>query len=118
MSSVDAEYGNFSGGQVMVTTKGGDNALHGSAFEFVRNTNLAALNYFALEHARYDCHQFGGTLGGPIHKDRTFLFADYQGTRLVREIDTGLIPVPSALIRSGDFSDVSDRLTGEVNSQF
>lgn len=117
-SSVDAEYGNFSGGQVLVTTKSGTNDLHGSAFEFLRNTNLAARNYFAAERARYDRHQFGGTLGGPIRKDKTFFFADYQGTRMTRGMETGLISVPSVLNRSGDFSNIASSLTGQVNGQY
>jgi len=107
-SNFDAEYGNFSGGQVVVTTKGGGNELHGSVFEFARNTNLAGRNFFAPTRAKYDRNQFGGTLGGPIRRERTFFFADYQGTRLTRGVDTGLIPVPSAGNRAGDFSDIAD----------
>ena len=68
-SNFDAEYGNFSGGQVMVTTKSGTNKLHGSAFEFLRNTGLDARNYFAAERASYDRNQFGGTVGGPTRSD-------------------------------------------------
>jgi hypothetical protein len=117
-SSFDAEYGNFSGGQVVVTTKSGVNQLHGSAFEFLRNTNLSARNYFAPARAKYDRNQAGGTLGGPIRKDRAFFFVDYQGTRMTRGVDTGLIPVPSAANRTGDFSDIASSLTGTVSGQF
>jgi hypothetical protein len=117
-SNFDAEYGNFSGGQVVVTTKSGTNEIHGSAFEFMRNTNLAARNFFAPSRAKYDRHQFGGTVGGPLKRDQSFFFVDYQGTRMTRGVDTGLIPVPSALNRAGDFSDIGDTLSGTVNGQF
>ena len=117
-SNFDAEYGNFSGGQVMVTTKSGTNEIHGSAFEFLRTTDLAARNYFAPSRAKYDRNQFGGTLGGAVRKDRAFFFADYQGTRMTRGVDTGLIAVPSAANRSGDFSDIASKLTGTVNGEY
>ena len=117
-SGFDAEYGNFSGGQVVVTTRGGANDLHGSAFDFVRDTNLAARNFFAPERAAFDRSQFGGALGGPIRRERAFYFADYQGTRLARGVDTGLIPVPSPRNRVGDLSDIADTLTGKVNGQY
>ncbi len=116
-SNFDAEYGNFSGGQVVVTTKSGTNQLHGSAFGFLRNTDLAARNFFAPTRASYDRRQFGGTAGGPIRKDRTFFFLDYQGTRMTRGVDTGLITVPSNGNRSGDFTDIAASLTGTVNGQ-
>ena len=117
-SNFDAEYGNFSGGQVLVTTKSGTNELHGSAFEFLRNTNLDARNYFAAERAEYDRNQFGGTVGGPIRKDKVFFFADYQGTRMTQGVETGLISVPSLQNRAGDFSDIASSLTGTVNGQY
>jgi TonB dependent receptor-like, beta-barrel len=116
--NADAEYGNFSGGQVVVTTKGGTSEFHGSGFEFLRNTNLAARNFFAPERAKYDRSQFGGTVGGPIRTDKIFFFADYQGTRMTRGVDTGLISVPSLRNRSGDFSDIAEMLTGKVNGQY
>jgi len=117
-SNFDAEYGNFSGGQVLVTTKSGGNEFHGSAFEFLRNTDFDARDYFANSRARYDRNQFGGTAGGPIRKERTFFFADYQGTRMTQGIDTGLITVPSPADRSGNLSDIAPSLTGTVNGQY
>ncbi len=88
-SNFDAEYGNSSGGQVLVTTKAGTAQTHGSAFEFLRNTALDARNYFSQDRAAYRQNQFGGTLGGaPFHKSIA-LFGDYQGTRLTEGIDTG-----------------------------
>jgi hypothetical protein len=112
-SNFDAEYGDSSGGQVLVTTKTGTTQTHGSAFEFLRNTALDARNYFSDERAAYRQNQFGGTMGGaPWHKS-TMLFGDYQGTRLTEGIDTGEIAVPSMAERGGDFSQ--NPLTGSVN---
>ncbi|HTX36858.1 MAG TPA: carboxypeptidase regulatory-like domain-containing protein [Bryobacteraceae bacterium] len=114
----DAERGNFSGGQVLVTTKSGTDQWHGSAFEYLRNTDLDARNYFAPERAAYGRNQFGGTLGGPLRANRVFLFADYQGTRMTEGIETGRIAVPSVAERSGDFSDAAGDLTGKVNGSY
>jgi hypothetical protein len=114
----DAEYGNFSGGQVLVTTKSGGNEWHGSAFEFLRNTDLDARNFFAGARAVYHRNQPGGTLGGPIRKDKTFFFADYQGTGMTNGIDTGLISVPSLQERTGNFSDAAGALTGKVDGRY
>src|SRR6516165_208315 len=80
-SNFDAEHGEFSGGQITVVTKSGGNEFHGDAFEFLRNTNLDARNYFSPTRGTFDQNQFGGTLGGPIRKNKLFFFADYQGTR-------------------------------------
>ncbi len=109
-SNFDAEYGNSSGGQVLVTTKAGTAQLHGSVFEFLRNTDLDARNYFSQDRAAYRQNQFGATIGGtPFHKS-TALFADYQGTRLTEGIDTGNIAVPSLIERAGSFA--ANPLTG------
>ncbi len=117
-NNFNPEYGNFSGGQVLVSTKSGTNELHGSAFEFLRNTTLDARNYFASDRARYDRNQFGGTLGGPIRSNRAFFFADYQGTRMTQGVDTGLISVPSVQDRAGDLADIASTLSGTVNGQY
>lgn len=116
-NNFDAQYGNYSGGQVVVVTKSGSNQVHGSAFEFLRNTNLDARNYFSSERAKFDRNQFGGTLGGPIRKDKTFFFLDYQGTRMTEGVETGLIAVPSIHDRTGDLSDLAGSLTGTVNGK-
>jgi hypothetical protein len=102
-SNFDAEYGGHSGGQINVVTKSGTNALHGDAFDFVRNTNLDARNYFSPTRGAFDQNQFGGTTGGPIRRNRTFFFADYQGTRLTEGVDTGDIAVPTVAERNGVF---------------
>jgi hypothetical protein len=117
-SNFDAEYGEFSGGQINVVTKSGTNAFHGSAFEFLRNTNLDARNYFSPTRGDFDQNQFGGTVGGPIRRNRLFFFADYQGTRSTQGIDTGEIPVPSLQDRSGNLSDVGTSLTGTVSGPY
>ena len=76
-----AQYGTRAGPTVLLTTKSGSNQLHGTLFEFFRNTALDARSYFANETERFNLNQFGGSLGGPIKKDKTFFFMDYQGTR-------------------------------------
>ena len=108
-SNFDAEYGEFSGGQVSVITKNGSNQFHGSTFDFLRNTDLDARNYFSPTRGVYRQNQFGGTLGGPIRRDKLFFFTDYQGTRQTQGIDTGEISVPSNADRTGDLADFADR---------
>jgi hypothetical protein len=116
-SNFDAEYGNSSGGQILVTTKSGSQQIHGSVFEFLRNTALDARNYFSQDRAAYRQNQFGGTLGGaPFHSKSLALFGDYQGTRLTEGIDTGNIAVPTVTERSGDFSQIP--LTGNVSGPY
>ena len=116
-SNFDAEYGNSSGGQILVATKAGTAQLHGSIFEFLRNTALDARNYFSQERAVYRQNQFGGTLGGkPFHTKSLTLFGDYQGTRLTEGIDTGNIAVPSLAERQGDFSQLP--LTASVSGPY
>ena len=99
-------------GRSLVTTKTGTNDLHGSAFEFFRNTNFDATNYLARERAAYDRNQFGGTLGGHILRDRLFYFGDYQGTKMTQGVETGQIAVPSLAEphrRSWGPGDTTDR---------
>jgi hypothetical protein len=117
-NNFDAEYGNYAGGVVNVVTKSGTNQLHGSGFEFLRNTDLDSRNFFSPERSTYRQNQFGGTIGGPIEKDKLFYFGDYQGTRTFQGIDTGLIPVPTLAERTGDFSGQSAALTGSVSGPY
>jgi len=117
-NNFDAEYGNFSGGQVQVTTKSGSNAIHGTVFEFLRNTRLDARNYLATDRATYDRNQYGGSLGGPLRKDKAFFFLDYQGTRMTQGQETGNIFVPSAADRGGNLLDLASQLTGKVSSTY
>ena len=117
-NNFDAEYGNYSGGVVNLVTKSGSNQVHGSGFEFLRNTDLDARNFFSPERSFYRQNQFGGTIGGPIKKDQVFYFGDFQGTRQSQGIDTGLIPVPSLVQRTGNPADVADALTGHVSGPY
>jgi hypothetical protein len=114
-SNADAEYGGYSGGLINVVTKSGGDKFHGSAFEFLRNTDLDARGYFSPERSTFQQNQYGGTFGGPIKKNKIFFFGDYQGQRTVEGIETGLVSVPSLLNRTGNFSDSASSLTGKVN---
>jgi len=113
-NNFDAEYGNYSGGQVNVVTKSGDNSFHGDAFDFVRNTKFDARNFESPGVGAFQQNQLGGTFGGPIKRNKVFFFVDYQGTRMVQGEATGLIPVPSAEERTGDFSGNAGALSGSV----
>jgi len=113
-SNFDAEYGEFSGGQISVITKSGTNRFHGSAFNFLRNTDVDARNYFSPTRGAFRQNQFGGTAGGRIKRDKTFLFLDYQGTRQTQGIDTGNISVPSTADRAGNLSDFTDTPGGNL----
>jgi Carboxypeptidase regulatory-like domain len=117
-SNADAECGGFSGGVINVITKSGGNEIHGSLFEFLRNTDLDARGFFSPERSAFQQNQFGGTLGGPIRKNKVFFFADYQGQRTIQGIETGLVQVPSLANREGNFSDATNTLTGDVNGSY
>jgi len=111
-NNFDPEYGNYNGGFVTVVTKGGTSGWHGDAFEFFRNTALDARGFFDPARSAFKQNQFGGTLGGPIRRDKTFFFADYQGTRTTEGVSTGNISVPTLAQRSGDFSDLTGSVSG------
>lgn len=104
-----AEVGKTPGAVVNVITRGGTNSLHGSVFEFLRNDAVDARNYFATVGRRPELrqNQFGGSIGGPIKKDKAFFFADYEGLRIVQGTTT-VNSVPSAfeVAHPGNFSDV------------
>ncbi len=105
-SSYDAAFGRAPGAQVNVVLKSGSNNFHGILFEFYRNGALDARNFFAPageSKPKYLRNQFGGSLGGPIKRDSTFFFGDYEGTRC-REGITRITNVPTAQERAGDFS--------------
>ncbi|HUE03096.1 MAG TPA: carboxypeptidase regulatory-like domain-containing protein [Bryobacteraceae bacterium] len=114
----DAEYGNYSGGRISVVTRSGSNQFHGTGFEFLRNTDLDARNFFSPVRAVYQQNQFGGLFGGPVVKNRIFFFSDFQGTFQKQGVDTGLIQVPSLAERTGNFSGIADQLTGTVTGQY
>src|SRR5580692_7055341 len=99
-----AEYGTRAGPTVLVTTKAGSNRFHGSLFEYFRNTKLDSRSYFAAFREQFNLNQFGGSFGGPIKKDKTFFFLDYQAKRQRHGIEsTGL--VPTSAMMGGDFTN-------------
>ena len=105
-TSYDAEFGGKSGGVINVITKSGSNQWHGSAFEFVRNDIFDGKNFFVSPTASkppYKQNQFGASFGGPIQKDKTFFFLDYEGVR-IRQSQTQLFSVPTAAERGGNFT--------------
>jgi hypothetical protein len=111
-SNFDAQYGNFNGGQVNVVTKSGTNGFHGSAFEFLRNTDFNAANYFNKGvRSSFNQNIYGGTIGGPIKKDKIFFFADFQGTNST-EGTTEEPNVPSTADLTGNVSDLSSLMVG------
>ena len=117
-NNFDAEYGNYSGGQVNVVTKSGANKLHGDAFEFNRNTAFNGRNYFADSIGKFIQNQFGGTLGGPIKRDKVFFFVDYQGTRSIQG-QTVTTNVPDGTLDSatGNY-DLSADQQGTLDSAY
>src|SRR5579883_988875 len=96
-----AEYGKHPGGQVVIVTQSGSNELHGSVYEFLRNNAFDAANYFDQgSPPPFQRNQFGASLGGPIQKDKTFLFGNYEGLRQNLH-QTGVDLVPDANARNG-----------------
>ena len=105
-NNMSAAYGRATGGIVNVVTKSGTDRIHGSAFEFIRNYALDARNYFATSPDPLKQNQFGGSIGGPILKNRLFYFGSYQGTRTNTSSNGQIEFVPTAAERQGDFSDL------------
>ncbi len=102
-SNYPAEYGRTSGGVINAVTRSGTKAFHGDVYEFFRNSALDARNFFDARIPPFKRNQFGGSAGGPIQKDRTFIFGDYEGLRQslgVTTVDT----VPSPAARAGNLS--------------
>ena len=102
-SNYPAQYGRSSGGIIGASTRSGTNSFHGNAFEYIRNSALDARNFFDVTKPAFQRNQFGGSAGGPIWKDRTFVFGDYEGLRQSEGI-TQVTTVPSAAARSGNLS--------------
>ncbi|MDQ6676783.1 MAG: carboxypeptidase regulatory-like domain-containing protein [Acidobacteriota bacterium] len=114
-ANYSAKYGGNAGGVVNVVTKSGSNGFHGNLFEFVRNAEFNARNFFASKRDQLKRNQFGGTIGGPIDiprlysgKNRDFFFFGYQGTRIRNVGGTSSVFVPTASNLNGDFSNVLD----------
>ncbi len=117
-NNFDPEYGDYNGGLINVVTKSGTSAFHGDAFEFLRNTDLDARNYFDSTRGVFRQNQFGATLGGPLKREQVFFFVDYQGTRTVEGITSSETSVPSSQDRSGNLSDMAGSLTGTVSGPY
>ncbi len=111
-SNYSAEFGRSGGAVINATIKSGANRLHGSAFEFARNSVLDARQYFeqpGSAKAPYSQHQFGGTIGGPILRNKLFYFVDYQGSRVsTSSIDFSSVPQPAEI--DGDFSNYGNTI--------
>jgi hypothetical protein len=105
-NSFDAEYGRNSGAVVNVVTKSGTNDLHGSFYEFFRNDvlNTHPFTFTPAPKPAFKQNQFGGTLGGPIRKDKTFFFGSYEGRRIVQGVVSQQVTVPTVTDLAGDFS--------------
>jgi hypothetical protein len=105
-TSYAPEFGGKSGAVINVVSKSGSNAFHGSLFEFVRNNALDAKNFFDSASAPtppFRQNQFGGSLGGPLRKNKTFFFVSYEGQRIRKSL-TQTFSVPTVAMRKGDFS--------------
>jgi hypothetical protein len=108
-NAVSAEFGRLGGGVLNLVTKGGSNTVRATAWEFARNAKLDATNFFTNraggKKGAFKRNQFGGNLGGPLIKDRTFFFANYEGLRQESaSVSTFTVPLPAW--RAGDFSDL------------
>jgi len=115
-SSYAAEFGRFAA-QINATTRSGGNALHGTAYHFFRNEKLDAANFFDNLNGRgrqpFRYNQFGGVLGGPIRKDKSFFFVNYEGTR-VRRGSLAQLTVPTLAQRAGDFNPIGQRNNRQI----
>ena len=105
-SGLSARYGVHPGGTMNVVTKSGTNGFHGDLFEFLRNGDVNARNFFAATHDSLKRNQFGGTVGGPVLKDHLFFFFGYQGTRVRSAPPQTISYVPTAAALAGDFSQL------------
>src|SRR3954468_6065186 len=112
ISEFKVQVGNYSaefasgGAVVNVITRSGANEFHGSAFEFLRNNAFDARQFFDARKPQFQQNQFGGALGGPIKKNKTFFFGDYQGLR-VHTASTSVVTEPTPAMRAGDFTGVA-----------
>ncbi|HLI82337.1 MAG TPA: carboxypeptidase-like regulatory domain-containing protein [Bryobacteraceae bacterium] len=108
-SSLSAQYGQHSAGAVNAVTKSGTNSFHGDLFEFFRNGDLNARNFFAVVPDQLKRNQFGGTIGGPIRKDKLFFFGSYQGTRLIGTVTPQFAYLPTQNMLNGDWTAIASR---------
>ena len=109
-NTYDAAFGLASGTTMNLITESGSNAFHGSVWEYLRNADMDARNFFATERPEFIRNQYGGAVGGPIRKNKTFFFGSYEGLRLIQG-QSGTSVVPTAAERAGNFSSF---LTGQT----
>jgi hypothetical protein len=113
-NNFDARFGGVGGAVVNIVTKSGTNKIHGAAFEYIRNGDLNAINYFATTQDLLKRNQFGGVVGGPILKDKLFYFASFQGTTINNVTEGSLAIVPTAAERQGVFTTtIKNPATGQ-----
>ena len=118
MSNFSAEFGRAGGGLILMTTRSGTNEYHGAAYEFLRNQALDTRTFFAPRKAPLRYNIFGASFGGPIRKDRTFFFANYEGARRRDGVTISGLIMPHAPERTGDFSNRRDvAVFDPVNAQ-
>ncbi len=116
-NNFDARYGGAGGAVVNIVTKSGSNAIHGAAFDYLRNGDLNARNFFAAQHDALKRNQFGASIGGPILKNKLFYFGSYQGTAINNVTYGNTAFVPTAAQRLGDFSGSSGSIVNPATKQ-
>ncbi len=116
-SGLSAQYGLHPGAVVNIVTRSGTNSFHGTVFDFFRNGDMNARNYFSTRQDSLKRNQFGGAIGGPIRRDKLFFFGGYQGTRTRQEGNSITSYVPTPAMLNGDFS-VYDGATCQSSGKF
>jgi len=123
-SAIPAQYGEHTGGVINIATKSGTNQFHGDAFEFVRNSDFNAKDYFSVSandpnglSDGLKRNQFGGTIGGPIKKDKVFFFLGYQGTLIRQKPPANQAILPTASELTGNFQNYAANCMAKVNGQ-
>ncbi len=123
-NTFDAEYGRNSGAVVNVVTQSGTNAIHGDVYEYFRNKVLNAQGFYNTVKPQFNQNQFGGTLGGPVIKDRTFFFGSYEGRRIRQGVSSELVQLPTPDELAGNFGafplwrDAAQTIPNQINDQF
>ncbi len=118
-NSFDPQYGRYSGAVMNAITKSGTNGFHGTAFEFLRNSDMDSRSFFNTSVSVLKRNQFGYAIGGPAWKNRIFWFTDYQGTRQTQGSSSSITQLPTAAQRAGQFdpSDLSGTVSGPYWAQ-
>ncbi len=115
-SNYSAELGHDAGGVLNASVKSGTNVIHGSLWEYFRSDKLNAIDWFSLKKPEYHQNQFGATLGGPILKNKLFLFGDVEANRIVYQQTSNFYSVPTALEQSSGFTNFTELLNPVLNS--